>query len=134
MFAAFVSSRLACKRSLWTLCLLARRPLSTKYMITRHSKLVASKDFTKCGVTSVSRELHTSSAKPALPAIVLAVLKPASRLAAILLGRRLRIWYRNLSEEEQRKVINRVKKNQHLILGKLKAKNDKKWQDLLKED
>ncbi len=48
---------------------------------------------------------------------MLAVITPLSRLGAIILGRKVRMWYKNLPEEEQRKFWNRMKKNQGNFVG-----------------
>jgi hypothetical protein len=67
------------------------------------------------------RYVHCSAPTQAPPALLVAAFKPLSRLAALLVGRRLRLWYQNLPEEEQQKFINKVKKNQHILIGKVKV-------------
>ncbi len=48
---------------------------------------------------------------------MLLIVTPLSRLGAIIVGRKARKWYKNLPEEEQRKLWNKIKKNQADILG-----------------
>jgi len=66
---------------------------------------------------SPTLSVRCSPMRQAPPALVAILLKPASRLAAILVGRRLRNWYRNLPEEERRKIKNKLKKNRHVFVG-----------------
>ena len=52
-----------------------------------------------------------------IPALLVTLAKPLSRLAAVLIGRRARIWYRNLPDEEKAKFKNKMIKHQPDLLG-----------------
>ena len=63
-----------------------------------------------------SRGLHLSPQRRIHPVLIM-LAKPVSRIAALIVGRKFRIWYQNLPEEEQRKFKNKLRKNQHVIAG-----------------
>ena len=64
----------------------------------------------------VLREFHLSKPVPVHPLIV-AAWKPVSRIAALLIGRKMRKWYQELPDDEKKKFKNRLKKNSHIFGG-----------------
>ncbi len=103
--------------------------LLTRHLLQKPSKLACdgrvisitdaarSEDRGKSLLGPPVRNFHLSSPTP-VPALLLTLLKPMSKIAALVFGRKFRIWYRNLSEEEQQKFWNKVRKNQHVFVGK----------------
>jgi hypothetical protein len=62
---------------------------------------------------------HVTSSRQALPPLVIIILRPLSRIAAVLFGRRLRKWWRALPPERKQDVILKLKKRKMTLLGVL---------------
>ena len=65
----------------------------------------------------LSRSIHVTKPLKVHPALLL-LLKPLGRISALLVGKRVRIWYKNLPDSEKKKLKNKIKKNRHLFLRK----------------
>jgi len=57
--------------------------------------------------------IHTSNVRPALPPVVIALIKPMSRIAAVVIGRRFRKWWKNIDEEKAAKIKDTSRKYSH---------------------
>lgn len=82
---------------------------SPRPLLPSCTKGVSFKDFVK-------RSLHTSNPNKALPPIVWVVLRPLLRVGAIITGRSLRKWWRNLPKNKRDYILKLIKKNQQNIL------------------
>ena len=60
---------------------------------------------------------HTSKIRPAVPQILIALLKPMSRLAVMIIGRRFRKWRKNLDDEQKEQIRAKTHKYSHLLGG-----------------
>jgi hypothetical protein len=65
------------------------------------------------------KQFHVSASRQALPPLVIVILRPLLRIAAILFGRRLRKWWRTLPPERKQDLILRLKKRKVTLLGVL---------------
>merc|ERR1719295_931608 len=54
-------------------------------------------------ISCISQHFHTSKPRP-LPPILVALLKPLSRIAVVILGRRIRKWRKNMDDEQREKI------------------------------
>merc|ERR1712029_759747 len=57
---------------------------------------------------------HTSKIRPALPPLLVALIKPLSRIAVVILGRRFRKWRTNLDDGEKEKLKQKTEKYGHV--------------------
>lgn len=62
---------------------------------------------------------HVTASRQALPPLVIVILRPLSRIAAVLFGRRLRKWWSSLPPEKKQDLILRLKKRKMTLLGVL---------------
>ena len=62
---------------------------------------------------------HVTESRQALPPLVIVILRPLSRIAAVLFGRRLRKWWSSLPPEKKQDLILRLKKRKMTLLGVL---------------
>lgn len=88
-----------------------RALLRPKVLVHRAKSLPPSKTLVPSQQSCLT--IHTSKLRPALPPVVVALIKPLSRIAAVLIGRRFRKWWRNLDEEEAAKVKEKSRKYSH---------------------
>jgi len=65
------------------------------------------------------KPFHVSASRQALPPLFIVILRPLSRIVAILCGRRLRKWWRALPPERKQDLILRLKKRKMTLLGVL---------------
>jgi hypothetical protein len=63
------------------------------------------------------KPFHVSASRQALPPLILLILRPVTRIAAILFGRRLRKWWTALPPEKKQDFILRLKKRKVTLLG-----------------
>lgn len=63
------------------------------------------------------KPFHVSASRQALPPLVIFILRPLSRIAAIFFGRRLRKWWRALPPEQKQDFILRLKKRKLTLLA-----------------
>jgi len=77
------------------------------------------------------KPFHVSASRQALPPLVIFILRPLSRIAAILFGRRLRKWWRALPPERKQDLIRRLKKRKMTLLGVLSFFHRLKIHDML---
>jgi hypothetical protein len=63
------------------------------------------------------KPFHVSASRQALPPLIIFILRPVSRIAAILFGRRLRKWWRALPPEKKQDFIHGLKKRKVTLLG-----------------
>ena len=61
--------------------------------------------------------IHTSATRQALPPVLVALVKPLSRITAMLIGRRFRKWYRNMDPQQASRLRQKYQKFSHLIGG-----------------
>ena len=59
---------------------------------------------------------HLSRPNPVHPLLV-ALIKPLSRVSALLAGRKMRQWYRNLPQDQKDKFRSKMRENRHFLLG-----------------
>jgi hypothetical protein len=62
---------------------------------------------------------HVSASRQALPPVVLIILRPLSKIMAILFGRTFRKWWRALPPDKKQDLILRLKRNKMALLGEL---------------
>lgn len=62
---------------------------------------------------------HVTATRQALPPVFIIILRPLSKLAAILFGRTFRKWWRALPPDRKQDLILRLKKNKTALLGEL---------------
>lgn len=60
---------------------------------------------------------HVTAARQALPPVIIIILRPLSKVAAILFGRAFRKWWRALPPDRKRDLILRLKKNRIALLA-----------------
>ena len=63
------------------------------------------------------KQISTSAPRKALPPILVFLVKPLSRIAAAILGRIGRKWWRKLPDSEKADLRNHLRKNRKLIAG-----------------
>ena len=63
------------------------------------------------------KHISTSAPRKALPPILVFLVKPLSRIAAAILGRIGRKWWRKLPDSEKADLRNHLKQNRKLIAG-----------------
>lgn len=62
---------------------------------------------------------HVTATRQALPPVFIIILRPLSKVAAILFGRTFRKWWRALPPDRKQDLILRLKKNKTALLGEL---------------
>lgn len=62
---------------------------------------------------------HVTATRQALPPVFIIILRPLSKVAAILFGRTFRKWWRALPPDRKQDLIHRLKKNKMALLGEL---------------
>jgi hypothetical protein len=62
---------------------------------------------------------HVTATRQALPPVFLIILRPLSKVAAILFGRTFRKWWRALPPDRKQDLILRLKNNKVALLGEL---------------
>jgi hypothetical protein len=71
-------------------------------------------------VCELQRKLfHVTAARQALPPVIIIILRPLMKVAAVLFGRTFRKWWRALPPDRKRDLILRLKKNKIALLGEL---------------
>ena len=63
------------------------------------------------------KQISTSAPRKALPPILVFLIKPLSRIAAAVLGRIGRKWWRKLPDSEKADLRNHLRQNRKLIAG-----------------
>jgi hypothetical protein len=62
---------------------------------------------------------HVTASRQALPPVFLIILRPLSKIAAILFGRTFKKWWRSLPPDKKRDLILKLKRNKKALLGEL---------------
>jgi hypothetical protein len=62
---------------------------------------------------------HVTATRQALPPIFIIILRPLSKVAAIVFGRSFRKWWKALPPDRKQDLILRLKKNKMALLGEL---------------
>lgn len=60
---------------------------------------------------------HVTASRQALPPLFIIILRPLSKIAAILFGRTFRKWWRALPPDKKQDLILRLKRNKMVLLG-----------------
>lgn len=60
---------------------------------------------------------HVTATRQALPPVFFIILRPLSKVAAILFGRTFRKWWQSLPPNKKQELILRLKKNRMALLG-----------------
>lgn len=106
---------LICRRGIRPL--MAKRPtLVTFNHFTPHE---AQKLRPKEAIILKGSLIHTSPQRQALPPFLVVMIKPLSRILAVLIGRRFRKWWRKLDGEKQEEIKAKSRQYSHLWGGKL---------------
>lgn len=100
----------------------SKAPIQVRPIITCNNLLVPCKTHTvpNFNVSNLwcQRMFHSKPPKKALPTFVWILLLPFLQVGAILMGRRLRIWWMNLPENKMAYILDQIKLNQEkIILG-----------------
>jgi hypothetical protein len=62
---------------------------------------------------------HVTASRQALPPVFIIILRPLSKIAAILFGRTFRKWWRALPADKKQDLILRLKRSKMVLLGEL---------------
>jgi len=96
------------------------RALSRNRLASKPNLLNKTPQTSKCNLLAATlpkEYFHTSKLRPAIPPLLLVLIKPLSRLTAMIVGRRIRKWRRNLGDEQREKIKQKTNEYSRLIGG-----------------